>query len=188
MTTPAHYETVSLNVKLREWVPEHEPRDKDPTYKLFRQAKKEMRRLDLPCWRCGVHYADLVHKGDPPTGKNPLGSYQLEAHHAELEFSLLNGIDVEKWWESSTREDAGFIVESFSHVDRWLKEHPQYVGKPHDEVFLAYMESDGNLLQLCDVCHRSKEQGVHHIDYPTWRARKFWRTDLPPHIVSTVPA
>lgn len=180
--TEAHFQTVTLNTRLREWVPEHEPREKDPHYKLFNAAKGQMKKLDIPCWRCGVHYSDLVKKGDPPTDANPLGGYQLEAHHADAEFSLLNAIDIGKWWESSSRKDGTFIVESFSHVDRWLEEHPQYKGKSHDEIFTAYMESDGNLMQLCDVCHRSKDQGIHHIPYPDWRAMKVWRAGTPQHV------
>lgn len=186
--TDAHYQIVTLNVRLREWVPEHEPRETDPHYKLFAVAKRKMRQLDIPCWRCGVHYGDLVKKGEPPTGPNPLAAYQLEAHHNELEFSLLNAVDVGKWWDSSTREDAGFMVESFSNVDGWLTRHPEMQGKPHDELFLAYMESEGNLMQLCDVCHRSKDQGVHHIPYPDWRARAVWRSGLPDHVQAVTPA
>lgn len=184
--TAAHFQVLSLGIRLREWVPEHEPREKDPSYKLFHAAKKKMKELNIPCWRCDVHYADLVERGDTPTEKNPLGAYQLEAHHTDIEFSLLNAIDVDKWWESSTREDAGFIVESFSRVDRWLTEHPGYKEKSHEEIFIAYMESDGNLLQLCDVCHRSKEEGIHHIPYPDWRVRAVWKDDLPAHIQGVV--
>lgn len=182
--TAAHYQIVTLNTRLREWIPEHDPREKDPHYNLFHAAKAKMKQLDIPCWRCGVHYADLVKKGDAATEKNPLGAYQLEAHHNDIEFSLLNAIDVEGWWESSTRDDAGFMVEAFSQVDKWLDRHPEFKTKTHDEIFLAYMESEGNLQQLCDVCHRSKEQGIHHIPYPDWRARAVWRTDLPDHISS----
>lgn len=180
--TDAHTQVVVLNTRLREWVPEHEPRESDPHYSLFRQAKQQMRKLDLPCWRCGVHYGDLVVKGAAATTANPLGAYQLEAHHSDLEFSLLNAVDVGKWWASSTRADAGFMVESFSHVDGWLDRHPDMRDKPHDEVFTAYMESDGNLMQLCDVCHRSKGEGIHHIPFPDWRARAVWLADLPAHI------
>jgi hypothetical protein len=180
--TVAHFQTVTLNTRLREWIPEHEPRERDPHYKLFHAAKRRMRELDIPCWRCGVRYEDLVAKGEPATEANPLGAYQLEAHHADLEFSLLNAIDIGKWWGSSTREDAKFMVESFSNVDGWLHRHPEFHAKPHDEIFLAYMESEGNLQQLCDVCHRSKEQGIHHIPYPDWRARAVWRVELPAHI------
>jgi hypothetical protein len=182
VSTPAHYQTITLNTRLREWVPEHDPRETDPHYNLFHAAKKKMRELNLPCWRCGVTYAQLVKRGDPATDANPLGACQLEAHHSDLEFSLLNGVDVAAWWDSSTRQDAGFMVEAFSQVDGWLHEHPEFAAKPHDEIFAAYMESDGNLLQLCDVCHRSKDQGIHHIPYPDWRARAVWRKDLPAHI------
>jgi hypothetical protein len=180
--TAAHFQTVVLNTRLREWIPEHEPRESDPHYGLFHQAKKKMRELDIPCWRCGVHYADLVNKGEIGTAKNPLGAYQLEAHHNDLEFSLLNAIDVAGWWDSSHRTDAGFMVESFSQVDEWLDRHPEFKDKTHDEIFMAYMESEGNLQQLCDVCHRSKAEGIHHIPYPDWRARAVWRKDLPDHI------
>lgn len=181
--TDAHTQILSLNVRLREWVPEHEPRERDPHYRLFHAAKRELKRLNIPCWRCGVHYADLVAKGEHPTQANPLGAYQLEAHHHDIEFSLLNAIDVAKWWHSSQRDDGSFMVESFSQVDGWLHRHPQYRGRDHDEVFAAYMESEGNLQQLCDVCHRSKEQGVHHIPYPDWRVRAVWRDDMPAHIL-----
>lgn len=180
--TDAHLQTVVLNARLREWVPEHEPREKDPHYALFHAAKKQMRTLDVPCWRCGVHYGTLVAKGDQATAANPLAAYQLEAHHNDIEFSLLNAIDVGKWWASSHREDAGFMVEAFSNVDGWLPRHPELAGKSHEEIFLAYMESEGQLQQLCDVCHRSKDQGVHHIPYPDWRVRAVWRDDLPAHV------
>ena len=181
--TPAHFHTVTLNTRLREWVPAHEPRAGDPAYRLFRTAKKKMRELDLPCWRCGVHYADLVKQDDAPTELNPLGAYQLEAHHADIEYSLLNAIDVEKWWDESTRSDAGFMVQVFSRVDEWLTRHPEYQDRPHDQVFDAYMESEGNLMQLCDVCHRSKDQGVHWIPWPDWRVgRNVWRGGQPPHV------
>lgn len=185
--TAAHTQVLVLSVRLREWVPEHEPREQDPSYRLFHAAKQQMRKLNLPCWRCGVDYTTLVKKGNPPTPRNPLGSYQLEAHHNDLEFSLLNAIDVEKWWDSSVRDDPGFMVESFSRVDGWLARHPEFKDKSHDQIFAAYMESEGNLQQLCDVCHRSKEQGIHHIPYPDWRGTPtVWRDELPAHIQGTV--
>lgn len=180
--TDAHFQTLSLNVRLREWVPEHDPREADPHYVLFRHAKRAMKHLDIPCWRCGVRYGDLVAKGDAPTERNPLAAYQLEAHHHDIEFSLLNAIDVAKWWDSSKRMDLTFMVMAFSQVDGWLHRHPEFAKKSHEEIFNAYMESEGNLQQLCDVCHRSKEQGVHHIPYPDWRVRAVWRGDLPAHI------
>ena len=58
-STPAHFQTLALNERLRLWFPAHEPREQDPHYKLFHQAKARMKRQDVPCWRCGVRYADL---------------------------------------------------------------------------------------------------------------------------------
>lgn len=179
--TAAHIQIVSINVRLREWIPEHDPREKDPAYKLFHAVKRKLKAMNVPCWRCGVHYADLVAKGDSPTEKNPLGAYQLEAHHFDVEFSLLNAVDVEKWWAVSQADTSGFVM-AFSQLDGWLHNHPQYADKSHEEVFSAYMESEGNLMQLCDVCHRSKEQGIHHIPFPDWKAMRVWRSDLPAHI------
>ncbi len=194
--TAAHFQTVSISVRLREWVPEHAPRSSDPAYKLFGKAKRLLKQHDIPCWRCGVHYGELVKRGEPATDANPLAAYQLEAHHADLEFSLLNGVDVERWWMASHPSGVNDVsalglVQAFSNVDGWLARHPEYQArvagaKPdawHAKVFTAYMESEGNLQQLCDVCHRSKDQGVHRIPYPDWRAgRNVWRAGQPPHI------
>lgn len=198
--TPAHFQTLAQRETLRLWFPPHEPREADPAYRLFHQAKKRMRQLDLPCWRCGVRYKDL-NPGllQPATEANPLAAHQLEAHHNDLEFSLQNGVDIEKWYAAShhwdsTPDDDGFMVQSFSLVDEWLARHPEYGEPPdakgsaegvaawHERVFRAYMESEGNLQQLCDVCHRSTHAGIHHIEYPDWRPLAVWRKGLPAHI------
>ena len=181
--TAEHFQQLALRETLRLWFPAHEPRRSDPAYRLFDQAKRKMHQLDLPCWRCGVRYADLNAKpGGPSTERNPLGACQLEAHHADIEFSLQNAVDVEKWWEASHRDDAEFMVQSFSRVDGWLARHSEFAAYTHDEIFRAYMESEGNLMQLCDVCHRSRAQGIHHIPMPEWRVLAVWRRELPPHV------
>ncbi len=182
--TPAHYQSVVLAEALRLWYPEHEPREQDPYYKLFHQAKKKMKTLDIPCWRCGVHYADLVKRNTPGTEKNPLGATQLEAHHQDVEFSLANAVDVERWWESSRSQENRdtWFVREYSDLDGFLNAHPELNSDNHEEVFRAFVESEGNLQQLCDVCHRSKHQGVHHIPYPDWRSLGIWKDNLPQHI------
>lgn len=193
--TQAHFQTVSFDYKIRTWTPEHAPREHDPHYNLFHRAKRKMKQLDLPCWRCGVRYEDLVGRGDPPTQRNPLAAYQLEAHHSDCEFSVLNAVDVEKWWssshaaevvgayyDSSSREDGEFMVQSFSQVDRWLEKNPQYSAYTHDRIFEVYMEDEGNLMQLCDVCHRDKRQGIHELNGPMWRMMKVWQAGQPPYV------
>lgn len=183
MTTPAHYQNLVLNETLRLWYPEHEPREDDPLYRLFHQAKARMKKLDVPCWRCGVHYKDLNPAlGQPSTEANPLSAHQLEAHHYDVEFSLANGIDVERWWAASMEQKNEWFVQTYSDVAGFLRAHPELDPSNHDDVFKHWLESEGNLMQLCDVCHRSNGQGVHHIPLPEWRPLAVWRRTLPAHI------
>lgn len=185
-TTPAHFQLLVLNERLRLWFPEHEPRTSDPHYKLFNAAKRRMKQQDVPCWRCGVHYADLNPKpGMAATERNPLGACQLEAHHQEIEFSLSNAVDVEHWFQASVEQVNDAFAHVYSDVAGFLKRHPELDPNNHQDVFDAYVESEGNLQQLCDICHRSKEQGVHHIPYPEWRPMAVWRQGLPAHIQAT---
>ena len=65
---------------------------------------------------------------------------------------------------------------------RFLHAHPEFDPTNHDDVFRAYMESEANLMQLCDYCHRSVEQGIHHLNFPDWRPLAIWRRTLPAHI------
>jgi hypothetical protein len=145
-----------------------------------------MQKLDVPCWRCGVHYKDLIARGGVPTADNPLGATQLEAHHYDIEFSLANGVDVERWWEASQEQKDQWFVQTYSDVNGFLKAHPELDPSNHDEVFQEWLESEGNLMQLCDFCHRSKEQGIHHINLPDWRPLAVWRRSLPAHIQKPV--
>lgn len=182
--TDAHYQKLVLNEVLRLWYPEHEPREQDPYYKLFHEAKAKMKKLDIPCWRCGVHYKDLVKRGQPATAVNPLGACQLEAHHQDIEFSLANMIDVHRWWVSSEAQQNRdeWFVQKYSNLDGFLAHHPELNPEHQGDVFKAYVESEGNLQQLCDVCHRSNHQGVHHIPYPDWRVLAVQKEALPSHI------
>lgn len=183
MPTSAHFQTQILHETLRLWFPQHEPRSSDPHYPLFSAAKRRLKKLDVPCWRCGVHYADLNSKpGQAGTESNPLGAHQLEAHHFDIEFSLANGIDVDRWWDASEDAKRQWWDHTYSNLDGFLKAHPELNPDHHDDVFNAYVESEGNLMQLCDVCHRSTHQGIHHINYPDWRPLAVWRRGLPAHV------
>lgn len=187
--TDAHYQQLVLAERLRLWFPEHQPREKDPHYRLFHAAKTRMKQLDVPCWRCGVHYADLNPRiGMAGTERNPLGAHQLEAHHEEIEFSLSNAVDVEHWFQASTDDVNDAFKHVYSDLDGFLSRHPELDPTNHEDVFAAYVESEGNLQQLCDVCHRSKEQGVHHIPGPEWRPMAIWRQDLPAHVQGAAAA
>jgi len=73
----------------------------------------------------------------------------IELHHDKVEFALQNGVDLTK----------------FSEV------FPEFTGKT-DEEFLAWIESEGNLLPLCRQ-HHIGVFGIHVIPYPLWLPQKF---------------
>jgi hypothetical protein len=60
-------------------VPAHEPRESDPHYHLFRQARERMKRLGL--LKCAI--PGCAYPGP------------IELHHTHLEFSLAGGVDLE---------------------------------------------------------------------------------------------
>ncbi len=79
----------------------------------------------------------------------------IELHHAYVEWALQNGIDVAR---------LAALHPEFDITDR--------------ESFLAWVNSEGNLLPLCVRCHRG-EEAIHALPYPTWLAGRYFRADLP---------
>lgn len=80
----------------------------------------------------------------------------IEFHHAECEYAAAGGVDVTKFEEL----------------------FPEYDIKSEDD-FLAWVESEGNLLALCAFHHRSPYAGIHHCPYPNWKLQRIWRKDIP---------
>ncbi len=116
--------------------PEHSPREKDPHYKDFnhyRNATKDSAKCAI-----GEHRNDY---SDCDGG--------LELHHAHIEFSLQNGVDL-KWLE----------------VDYPGVSDPNEVG--------AWVESANNLEWLCEKHHRGAG-GIHHASASDFEAEKYVR-------------
>lgn len=88
---------------------------------------------DTPCLVCGVSHSTLSD-----SQKNRYGAKALETHHYPIERSLMNACDIEK-----------------VH-----KKFPQVVDEKSFEMFV---DSAANLIVLCDIHHRSLEQGIHHL-------------------------
>ena len=76
--TDAHKE--QLNLHLVVSTPEHEPRESDPHYHLFNQAKARIKKAGL--WKCIIN--DDLCSGGP------------ELHHSHIEFSQVNSMDPTK--------------------------------------------------------------------------------------------
>ena len=69
-----------LTVHVLTHVPEHSPREDDPHYHLFEQAKARLKRQGM--WKCIID--DDLCEGDP------------ELHHTHVEFSQINQVDEKK--------------------------------------------------------------------------------------------
>lgn len=76
--TAAHDQMLTLHVLTH--VPEHAPREDDPHYHLFEQAKDRTKRQGL--WKCAI--------------SDDLCGGQLELHHSHVEFSQANAADPAK--------------------------------------------------------------------------------------------
>jgi hypothetical protein len=73
-----------MTVHILTHVPEHAPREDDPHYHLFEQAKARLKRQGL--WKCLID--DDLCEGDP------------ELHHTHVEFSQINQVDEKKIQEA----------------------------------------------------------------------------------------
>lgn len=116
--------------------PEHPAREADPHYVDF-HAYRERTKATAKC-SIGLHRNDFSECDG-----------QLELHHAHIEFSLQNGIDL-AWLE----------------VDYPGVSDPNNVG--------AWVESADNLLWLCEFHHRG-HGGVHVASASDYEAEKYVR-------------
>jgi hypothetical protein len=121
----------------------HAPRRASSTY--TRTHNHLINKLDEPCWICGVRKSEL---GD--AARNPHGAKQIETHHWHLEWALETGADPAK------------ILADFPEM-----------GAADDEHLRAWLDSESNMLVLCDIHHRHGRAGIHMITYPIWVAQRF---------------
>lgn len=121
--------------------PPHPPREHDPHYRDFEHIHRAWKK-DPEKWRCAVG----VHRGD--FAECDLAK-PLELHHAHVEFSLQNGVDL-----------------------HWLAVDYPGIDSP-DEVG-AWVESADNLVVLCVVHHRGPG-GIHHASASDFEAEKYVR-------------
>ncbi len=89
--------------------------------------------LDTPCAICGVRNTTLA---DPR--ENPFHAQAIETHHYPIERSLLNACDPRK-----------------VHII-----FPQV--KDHTSLE-AFIDSEENIMVLCDIHHRHPHHGIYHI-------------------------
>jgi hypothetical protein len=125
--------------------PEHQSRKASAEYREVHH--RLVYELDEPCWICGVRNSTLK---DP--AQNPRGSTEMETHHWHVEWALTNSID------------PALIITDFPAL-----------GAADDAHLRQWLDSEGNMLVLCDVCHRHGLYGIHSITYPAWQAQRWQR-------------
>lgn len=99
--------------------------------------------LDQPCRDCGVRQSTLTD-----ATQNPLGAKQMETHHWPLQREFADALDPVK------------VHREFSQV----------TDRPSLNMFI---DSPHNMLVLCDVDHRSKARGIHHINESLEACKRF---------------
>lgn len=146
---PAHDQTVSHRYVIH--YPEHPPRTGDPHYVDFNEYHRRTRATA----RCAfaVRTGDYSECADalghpapaPESGEQP----GLELHHAHVEFSLQNGIDLTR----------------LEHIYPGISD-PEHVG--------AWVETAANLVWYCARHHRG-HGGVHVAASSDFEASHFVR-------------
>ena len=89
-----------LTVHILTHVPEHQPRETDPHYHLFNQAKARMKRQGL--WKCVIN--------DDYCGGN------VELHHSHIEFSQVGSADLDK-----VNQAFGLHLETDDQFQNWIE-------------------------------------------------------------------
>ena len=72
----------------------------------------------------------------------------METHHAHVEWAAVNGISLD------------LIIRDFPGI--------------RDTVTLRHwLDSEGNMLVLCEQHHRGSRTGIHSITYPAWLLQRY---------------
>jgi hypothetical protein len=96
--TAAHDQMMTIHVETH--VPDHAPREDDPHYHLFEQAKARLKRQGL--WKCIIN--DELCGGEP------------ELHHTYIEFSQINEVDPKR-----VQEALGLHFDSDEDFQKWAE-------------------------------------------------------------------
>lgn len=137
-----------------ELIPPHPPRTETPIYQ--RTHHRLVVVEDRPCFICGVRKSVLasVARADPE--QNPLGATDIETHHFPVERALLAALDRELLARDYP------TVHQFKTLEEWV-------------------DSEYNMLVLCDQCHRLAPHAIHRAHYDAFIAEKYGKRDAQGH-------
>lgn len=156
--------------------PAHDERTESAEYKKVHDDLTKTK--DLPCLVCGVRNSILKsasRKADPE--ENPYGATQMETHHHIIEWALANAIDPDRFnkallpnLRAKHADNETYKREAFTAEDikDWVDHSPD------------------NLWVLCDVHHRHKWVGIHHISYPMWAPQDLLKPAFQQQVASAI--
>lgn len=148
---PAHEQAMTLHVVAS--VPSHEPREGDPYYRLFEQAKARLKRQGL--WKCVLddHYC----AGVP------------ELHHSHLEFSQVNASDFHK-----VNQALGLHLEDDDEFAAWCEgpDNLEVLCTNHHRTHLGVHMIPGPLWQPMRYRKAGVEPPARFYTAAEWAARK----------------
>jgi hypothetical protein len=127
-TVPAHAQSRELKETI--FYPDHVKRGAESHE--FQETKTAEEAAGEGCFICGVTQAEL--------GSN----VRMEGHHYNVEFSLINSLDLAK-------------------VQKYF---------PGVTDLKTFLDSPANLILLCPRHHRSPLRGVHMVTHPAWVAQR----------------
>ena len=150
-----------------DFYPEHDKRKESSEYEKVH--KKMILEDNIPCMVCGVTHEQL---SDPVKRKdstiNPYSAKQLETHHHIVEWSLANAIDPTKF-NNTVR----------IHLMNEHQDNPLYKNEMSEQDILDWIDHGAdNLWVLCDVHHRHKYFGIHHVTYPNWAPQNLYTKEF----------
>lgn len=135
--------------------PPHDPRKASPTYTATHH--RLVVEMDEPCWVCGIRHSDAVKITDVAEQRK----WQLETHHAELEWAAEAAFDTDHPQNSYAAE----------MLARLTADHAEIMADPVN--LREWLDSEGNMLILCATHHRGAGTGVHAITYPVWKLQRY---------------
>jgi hypothetical protein len=142
--------------------PPHPPRTASALYE--RTHQQLVVTEDRPCAVCGVRRSTLGTA-------NPYGAKALETHHDLIEWAGATEID----WDKLAADHPSLpnLVALAKAYHAHLDAHGTFEGTLDPAIVTQFVDSDEQMLVLCDVHHRSALQGIHMITGPVWQLQHY---------------
>lgn len=148
---PAHQQAITLHVVAS--IPEHDPREGDPLYHLFNDAKRRLKRQGL--WRCVLN--DHYCAGVP------------ELHHSHLEFSQIDASDFTR-----VNEALGLHIADDREFQAWAESpgNLEVLCSGHHRTQFGIHVIPGPLWEPMRYRKAGLEPPAHYFTAAQWAARK----------------